>query len=488
MKQTKQLCMGFLVFISILFLNNIVFGTTGKVVTDTLMLRKEMSTNSSILELISFGDKLEILETKNGWHKVSYNGKTGYVSAEYVKIDGNENKATSNESNTKNSGNNDSKKTKNEVQQENKETTQNAIKEEQEENNKENVVQNEDINQEEENKQESKEQINENIKVYGKLKQETIVYITPLINSYEVDRLKSGADIEIISKTNTWAYVKYEGSFGWVSLEKVEQNTIAEENKQDNAKSNEAEEEVVKTSESKDKESEASEKLYEKNKKAYIKEQVVNIRKSASQTAEKIMSLNQNTEVTIIGEEAEWYKIKVKNKEGYVLKSLLSDVKIEVTNRELEEPRKEEEVEKTDVAVDGTTGGKIASYAMQFLGCKYVYGATGPNTFDCSGFTQYVYKNFGYNLTRTASSQANEETKVSKDSLQPGDLIIFYNNSLSGIGHVGLYIGGGRFIHASSYSGLKCLVTGKTGNMVKVSDLTKGEYAKRYHSAVRIIK
>ena len=71
-----------------------------------------------------------------------------------------------------------------------------------------------------------------------------------------------------------------------------------------------------------------------------------------------------------------------------------------------------------------------------------MYGGASPKTgFDCSGFTYYVYKHFRYTLSRSSKAQANNGKKVEKEDLQPGDLLIFKNQSLTAIGHVGIYIG-----------------------------------------------
>ncbi|HAT4229974.1 TPA: bacteriocin biosynthesis protein [Clostridium perfringens] len=87
----------------------------------------------------------------------------------------------------------------------------------------------------------------------------------------------------------------------------------------------------------------------------------------------------------------------------------------------------------------------VVSYAYQFIGRPYVFGATGPDTFDCSGFTSYVYRNaVGREITRTTYTQINQGRPVSRDQLQPGDLVF-----TNGVGHVGIYVGGGQMIHAA---------------------------------------
>ncbi|MFI7340099.1 NlpC/P60 family protein [Streptomyces sp. NPDC050085] len=88
------------------------------------------------------------------------------------------------------------------------------------------------------------------------------------------------------------------------------------------------------------------------------------------------------------------------------------------------------------------------SFAYGALGKPYVWGATGPNAFDCSGLTQAAYRSAGVSLPRTTYAQINAGQRVPKSQLQPGDLVFFY----SGISHVGLYIGNGQMIHAPNPS------------------------------------
>ncbi|WP_294187019.1 C40 family peptidase [uncultured Clostridium sp.] len=110
------------------------------------------------------------------------------------------------------------------------------------------------------------------------------------------------------------------------------------------------------------------------------------------------------------------------------------------------------------------TGNAIVDFAYGFIGTPYVYGATGPNAFDCSGFTSYVFRNAaGIEITRTTYSQINVGTPVSYGELQPGDLVFTY-----GLDHVGIYVGGGQYIHAP-----------QPGQSVKVSPVTSFYAARR---------
>ncbi|WP_329175449.1 C40 family peptidase [Streptomyces sp. NBC_01477] len=87
---------------------------------------------------------------------------------------------------------------------------------------------------------------------------------------------------------------------------------------------------------------------------------------------------------------------------------------------------------------------QAVAFAYRALGLPYVWGATGPNAYDCSGLTQAAWRSAGVSLPRTTYTQINAGTRVSRSELQPGDLVFFY----SGVSHVGLYIGGGDMIHA----------------------------------------
>ena len=90
-------------------------------------------------------------------------------------------------------------------------------------------------------------------------------------------------------------------------------------------------------------------------------------------------------------------------------------------------------------------------YAKQFLGCKYVLGGKSPeNGFDCSGFTKYVFKNFGYTLGSVAADQVSSGKEVSRSELKVGDLLLFYDEGKTKIGHVGIYMGNDEFVHAAN--------------------------------------
>ncbi|MEI8105233.1 MAG: C40 family peptidase [Actinomycetes bacterium] len=117
-------------------------------------------------------------------------------------------------------------------------------------------------------------------------------------------------------------------------------------------------------------------------------------------------------------------------------------------------------------------GVRAVKYARHLLGVPYRYGGGTPGSgFDCSGFVSYVYNHFGVKLPHSSYADFDLGKRVSRESLHPGDLVFF-----DGVGHVGMYIGGGRFIHAP-HSGLS----------VQINTLSDGWYAARYDGARRLV-
>ncbi|MEU6505485.1 NlpC/P60 family protein [Streptomyces sp. NPDC046942] len=100
------------------------------------------------------------------------------------------------------------------------------------------------------------------------------------------------------------------------------------------------------------------------------------------------------------------------------------------------------------VAAPDSRAAAAVAYAYAKLGSPYVWGAAGPNSFDCSGLVQAAYRSAGISLPRTTYAQIDAGRRVSRSELQPGDLVFFY----SGVSHVGIYVGGGQMIHAPNPS------------------------------------
>src|SRR5256884_5834792 len=113
--------------------------------------------------------------------------------------------------------------------------------------------------------------------------------------------------------------------------------------------------------------------------------------------------------------------------------------------------------------------GGVVGIAMRYLGVRYVWGGSSPSGFDCSGLVSYVFAQIGVSVPHSSYAQFGMGTSVSIGELQPGDLVFF-----TGASHVGIYIGGGQFIHAPH-----------TGDVVKISSL-RGYYSSNFAGARRI--
>jgi cell wall-associated NlpC family hydrolase len=115
-------------------------------------------------------------------------------------------------------------------------------------------------------------------------------------------------------------------------------------------------------------------------------------------------------------------------------------------------------------------GKRVVDYAKRFRGIRYVYGGTSPRSgFDCSGFVRFVYSHFGVSLAHSSYAQFATGRRVTRWALKPGDLVFFH-----GLGHVGIYVGNGRFIHAPH-----------SGTRVRIESM-RGWYGSRFDGARRV--
>lgn len=201
---------------------------------------------------------------------------------------------------------------------------------------------------------------------------------------------------------------------------------------------------------------------------ATVEVQALNVRQEQSTESECIGSVTGGRELDIISENDEWVEIQYKEDvTGYVAREFVKvgwNYPVAMTVEEEQEMiaamlAKQASVSTrssgtgsavvppVETSAEGLAlGQEIAAYACQFVGNPYVYGGSSlTNGTDCSGFTMSVYAQFGYSLSHSSSVQMGQGTAVSLDSVQPGDIICYS-------GHVGLYIGGGQIVHASTES------------------------------------
>lgn len=194
------------------------------------------------------------------------------------------------------------------------------------------------------------------------------------------------------------------------------------------------------------------------NESGFVNCDLLNVRASASVSSEVVEQLERGKNFDIIYTDNGWYNIRMENgKTGFVCAKYVTK-------------------NKTDNSSSNDTAKKIASSAYNYLGCKYSYGSSGPTAFDCSGFTSYLYRQFGYSLPRTSSSQGSYGSFVEKQNLVAGDLVFFSNRSDKKINHVGIYVGDNNFIHAS---------TNTRG--VVMDNLDSSYYLRNYVTARRIL-
>ncbi|MGI2327681.1 NlpC/P60 family protein [Planococcus sp. YIM B11945] len=157
----------------------------------------------------------------------------------------------------------------------------------------------------------------------------------------------------------------------------------------------------------------------------------VNIRKDAGTNFGIVMTAKKGAKVTATHQKkvgsATWYKVKAGSKTGWVLSSLVTPLVVKK-------------------AANTVSNAKVVQIGLSLQGIPYVFGGTTTKGFDCSGFTQYVFKQAGKNISRTTLTQFAETKQVTTP--EPGDLIFFAGTYRAGISHVGIYIGNGQFVHS----------------------------------------
>ena len=450
------------------------YATNGKVNQETIRMRKEASTDSSIVTLISLNEEVEILSEDEEWYKIKYKTYTGYVRKDMLDVDGKTTTVSSNSNEQANETN----------------ITQNTTTENTTNETVNTTSRNENTNTSEEGKQTIE------TGYVGAISSKLELKLVPSITSSNVNTIEENSKITIKDTMNKWSYIETEEKAGWILTSKIQIAEQKEENKIEEVKQEENKETTTTSvsEERKVEESKETEKKEETKKTAevtkYVSTETLNMRENADNNAKLVNQLKINTKVTVVETSGTWSKIKVNGKTGYVASKYLSDKKVEVTSRSEEIDRgnknsqKEEKNTKTESKTNTTTssnsgssGSGIVACAKQYLGCRYVSGGSSPSTgFDCSGFTSYVYKQCGIGISRSSGAQASNGTAVSKSNLQPGDLVIFNNRANTSVGHVGIYIGGNTFIHA-----------GNSGTGVITTSLSDSYYSARYVTGRRII-
>ena len=448
----------FIAILSLLLLISSVNAATGTLKVTASKVRQEPNTTSEVVTTIYEDDKVEILGEDGEWYNIKYKSYTGYVKKEFLKVEETSNNTVANTSNNTNSTN----------------TTENAVA---------NNTNTETNNQSSEG---------ENISIVAS----TNVRVLPSFMSKSVIKVEAGSNYKKVSELNNWVQVTDGTLYGWILKNKTninkdqvitepgktEENDLSNTtnttntnteventNTIENTVKNEAATNVANTTSSDSTNTvENSTSDSQAGKTGKINVETARVRKEASTSGEIIDGLDYGDTVNILAEEGDWYKVKSGDVEGYVSKKLVTLAG--TTSRSMQDSREAIDSKEDKTTIDksqndavnnalssetasSNNGNSVVRFAKQYLGYPYVAAGKTPETgFDCSGFTRYVFLNFGVTLGGSAASQAGAGTEVSRDNLQPGDLILFYDEGMTKIGHTGIYIGDGNFVHAANPS------------------------------------
>ncbi|MFN3372415.1 MAG: SH3 domain-containing protein [Chloroflexus sp.] len=257
----------------------------------------------------------------------------------------------------------------------------------------------------------------------------------PGTNYVSMKRLTAGQELTLVEQFNGWFLVETGGLYGWVTAEflniapgVIERVPVAATIPDPNPP-------LV----------------------GAVIENSVNLRKGPGSAYDRIGAVNAGTEVKLLARHKDWYRVELSNgTKAWIYAELLQVTpmaarRVPYTNDIPALPNRSRLANSGPVNIPAS--GDVASYAVQFVGYRYVWGGSSPVTgFDCSGLTWYVYRQFGVSLPRTAASQFNTRYGAlisNLNNLTPGDLMFFANTGGGrGITHVAIYIGNGQMVHA----------------------------------------
>lgn len=290
--------------------------------------------------------------------------------------------------------------------------------------------------------------------------------------------IPKGSKVEMELLGNNFSNVKFEDENGVVDSGALSKDEVSKDEKEkDKEEENSLKEKDKKENNTEVKEEPKEEAKEEQQKVTLYATDVLNVRENPSASSMRLGQLNKGDEVYGL-DLGEWFEFDFNGNKAYVSKAFLSSEKpvVEETKEEpKEEPQQQEQQETPSYPTNSSAVETVVNAALAQVGKPYVWASSNPSVgFDCSGLTSYAFRQAGININRIAADQYSNGTPVSKDNLVRGDLVFFSYGG--GIGHVGLYIGNGQFVHAANYS---------TG--VIVSNLN-GYYSNVYAGAVRVIK
>jgi cell wall-associated NlpC family hydrolase len=222
-----------------------------------------------------------------------------------------------------------------------------------------------------------------------------------------------------------------------------------------------------------------------------VQERTVNLRSGPGTAYSKREQLGTGMQLDLLGRYRDWYNVRTPNGTvGWVSSELVevsefiarripaaSDIPALPRPKPVTQPAARSQIAQGPAPAPSAAAGSVVEFAIQLVGSRYVWGGAGPQGFDCSGFTRYVYAQYGLDLPHSSAGQysSNYGTAISDPAeLRPGDIVFFVNTYKRGISHVGLYIGGGDVVQAMSP---------KLG--VGVANLNGDYWAQHYYGAIR---
>ena len=242
-----------------------------------------------------------------------------------------------------------------------------------------------------------------------------------------------GKALTIVGSADDWVKCEIDGKVGFVYGQYVIRNSAPASSGQNTQQSSPAAQPAV----------EASDPVQ-----AYISGNNVRFREGPSLTASIIREFYFGNSVTVTGRSGDWTVVTADGRSGYVYSQYVKEGSYSI-------PSAQPSSSQPDAGASGASAAAadpnaVVAYAMELLGRPYLWGGADPASgFDCSGFVYHVYGHFGISLYRVAEDQAKNGRSVSPSELQPGDVLCFYSGNRS-IGHTGIYIGDGKFIHSAN--------------------------------------
>ena len=438
MSKLKKVAITLAVILFILTNIKYSLGVTGKITAETIRIRAEATTDSKIIEIGNAGEKVDILGLEGDWYKVSFKNKTGYIYKDYLTPDGEV--KTSDKTNENSSETNQTPEASTTPETTPSETPT----------------------------QTPTETTNDKAMELGNVvNKETSAYLLPNFTATKIEKVNKDQEIKLITTMANWAKIEINQKEAWIPKTFLMKEVSVETTKPTEQQPEETTETQPETQQPEQTTQPAV------NKAGYISSNAsAHFRSGPSTSSQSLGKLPKNTKITITGEENGWYKVSYNGKEGYISKSLVTEGEPPVTtsSRSQEEPRSA-----TTTTTAQASSNNVVQVAESYAGSRYVSGGSSPSGFDCSGFTQYVYGKCGVTLSRTSYTQATQGTAVSKSELQPGDLLLFHYYGSSSIGHVGIYVGNGKFIHAAN-----------SNRGVVYDSIESGYYADNYAGARRL--